>query len=1027
MSVPTTAKKAPTEADIRQAAQVLQQQPNNSPKQFNQVVSALSLLYGSGVLTSMVPALPFMLRLKGQPYSLHNHFPMEPMFSLVMPHEFVVKAGRQVSKCLKAGDFCRLANGRLIAVQDLQPGMYISSVDKSFKFSAQKIIRVYDNGVQKVQRVRTRLGSEFSITPNHKLQTLYKYSPLAELHTGSRVAALNSGNWFHNKQIPKARIAITAYMLGDGCIGLSGNFALTSETVDIQKEFTKLCTEVGNKPRVEYRNGSTQQLNLSRTGTIRNWFVEDNLWKQGSATKFVPPWVFDLSLADTRLFVSRLWSTGGCIKRVAAGFPSITYTSVSERLSKDTQSLLLKFGILSSVNRRKTSCDGKRGKDAFIVRVETRNSQAKFLSIFDVPGKPSIALLVAKSNNNRDTVPIELTTMLRKLALPTKYAGTGTKQATDCLYSHGLRHTLRYPLSKHKLASYIDYFDKHSECDESSIQFLKNLQNADITWDTITSIKPDGKHRTYDIEVEGTHSYVINSVVSHNSTSLAAQGIAQATLNNHFSSLFVCPRFEQTRRFSNNYVKTFLNESPIGKAKLDQSVKPSVLQRTFTNGSMMHFSYAFLDCERIRGIAADLVRYDEVQDIDPDFIPVINETLSASNWDLRQYTGTPKTLDNTLQFLWEKSSQSEWGIPCDCKSPNRFWNIASVNEQLLDMIQKDGLSCANCGKLLDAHNGRWIPAFEDLLPTFPGFHVPQPIMPRHYEPNPISGRKDKWAVLWDAKNTMGKTPLWNEKLGEACDVRVSLLTKRDLQAQSDPSRVNDLQKAMALRDQYIDCIIGVDWGGGGISNISYTTVAILGFKPGGNIDVLYGERLMDCADSGEEVGIILKYMRAFRCSLIAHDFNGAGAVKETLLIQAGLGTGRIFPAVYMRATAANMVTYKSPSDTRGGRSYYVIDKARSLVLLCELIKHGLFKFPEYESWARLSNDLLALTEERHEMPRGGDVFLVTRKASQSDDFAHSINFAALAYWHANQRFPNLASRLGIRLNSQQEADELGQE
>jgi hypothetical protein len=216
--------------------------------------------------------------------------------------------------------------------------------------------------------------------------------------------------------------------------------------------------------------------------------------------------------------------------------------------------------------------------------------------------------------------------------------------------------------------------------------------------------------------------------------------------------------------------------------------------------------------------------------------------------------------------------------------------------------------------------------------------------------------------------------------------------------------------------------MGVDWGGGGISGTSYTTIAILGFKPGGNIDVLYGERLMDCVQSVEEVSIILRYMRAFRCSLVAHDFNGAGSVKETLLIQSGMPTSRIFPAVYMRATAANMVTYKSPSDTRGGRSYYVVDKARSLVLLCELIKHGVFKFPKFETWSALSKDFLALVEERHEMPRGGDVFLVTRKSTQSDDFAHSVNFAALAYWHANQRFPNLASKLGIRLTSQQETD-----
>jgi hypothetical protein len=139
-----------------------------------------------------------------------------------------------------------------------------------------------------------------------------------------------------------------------------------------------------------------------------------------------------------------------------------------------------------------------------------------------------------------------------------------------------------------------------------------------------------------------------------------------------------------------------------------------------------------IETEKHHTLFAGGVAVHNCQDIDPDFIPIIAETLSASNWDLRQFTGTPKTLDNTLQELWEKSSQGEWGIPCDCKLPNRFWNIASITEQLSSMIQQDGLSCANCGKLLDATTGRWVHGFEDKLATFPGIHVPQPIMPMHY-------------------------------------------------------------------------------------------------------------------------------------------------------------------------------------------------------------------------------------------------------------------------------------------------------
>ena len=47
---------------------------------------------------SMVGALPLLLRLRGRPYTLEDHFPMEPIFRTEMPVQFLLRCGRQVSK-----------------------------------------------------------------------------------------------------------------------------------------------------------------------------------------------------------------------------------------------------------------------------------------------------------------------------------------------------------------------------------------------------------------------------------------------------------------------------------------------------------------------------------------------------------------------------------------------------------------------------------------------------------------------------------------------------------------------------------------------------------------------------------------------------------------------------------------------------------------------------------------------------------------------------------------------------------------
>ena len=88
--------------------------------------------------------------------------------------------------------------------------------------------------------------------------------------------------------------------------------------------------------------------------------------------------------------------------------------------------------------------------------------------------------------------------------------------------------------------------------------------------------------------------------------------------------------------------------------------------------------YAFLNADRVRGIPADMVCIDEIQDVLTDNIPVIEECVSHSSFKYKLYAGTPKSLDNTLESLWvEDSTQNEWVVPCDsCGGGDyRHWNI----------------------------------------------------------------------------------------------------------------------------------------------------------------------------------------------------------------------------------------------------------------------------------------------------------------------------------------------------------------
>jgi len=497
------------------------------------------------------------------------------------------------------------------------------------------------------------------------------------------------------------------------------------------------------------------------------------------------------------------------------------------------------------------------------------------------------------------------------------------------------------------------------------------------------------------------------------SQSVAAQGVMQSILIPHFDTLYVLPIAEMTRRLSSNYVRPLIVESPLKDMITDGSCSQAVLQKSFVNGSNMFFSYAFLNPDRIRGLAVSKCCLDECQDLNWEFLPIIRECMSASKWGYEQYTGTPKTFDNTLQVLWEDSSQAEWIIKCHACN---FFNVPSQGHHIMKMIGPvknvlqygTGLICAKCGSPIRAEEGRWTHRYNDRRTEFAGYHVPQPIMRLHYS------SEKKWSELIIKRNKVSPSIFFNEVLGESCDVGTKLITKTELQAACSLDWDNDYDAARKINfaSNYTQRILGIDWGGGGMEEISYTTLSVIGLHPTGRLELIYGERLHMAVNDVEEVSRILELFRVFQCTFVAHDFCGSGSVHETLLIQAGLDASKILPLAYVFAPARNIIYFHKPEEG-GSRHYYSLDKARSLAILCAIIKTGHLRFPKWESISLLLDDFLHLVEDKIERPGRGDVFRIIRQPKTSDDFAHSCNYAAWAHFRTSQKYPDIASSFGL--------------
>lgn len=500
------------------------------------------------------------------------------------------------------------------------------------------------------------------------------------------------------------------------------------------------------------------------------------------------------------------------------------------------------------------------------------------------------------------------------------------------------------------------------------------------------------------------------------STNQACQGVLLSNLIPYFNTLFITPQFELIRRFSSNYVAPFISGSPIKGYFLDSSCANNVLQRTFRNRSIMYFSFALLDCDRTRGLDCAKIAYDEVQDLDPSFIPIIRETMSASDWGLSQFTGTPKTLDGTLENLWVDSSMGEWAIPCSCGRVS----IPSLDQDLDAMLgrtrldrsvseREPGVVCAKCSKPINPRTGWWDHLLREKRFDFSGYHVPQMIMPMHY------ASPEKWAILQGKRMGLGRTAtntFYNECCGESYDLGSKLLTVTDLK-RAAILHENTLANAKAVIGRYTKRFLSVDWGGGGEKEISFTTAAVLGWKPDGTIDVIYGWRSLTPNDPIREAVQIIKLLRELRCSHLVHDFGGGGSLREVLISQAGLPEHLMIPIAYQRVTAGPMIIHKPFNNTIGKRAHYLLDKTRSLQYTAEMIKSVHVKFFKYDfknpDDAGLLHDFLSLIEDKLESRMGQEMATIIRnKQAGPDDFADSVNMGVCALCHSEDYWPDLA-------------------
>jgi hypothetical protein len=456
------------------------------------------------------------------------------------------------------------------------------------------------------------------------------------------------------------------------------------------------------------------------------------------------------------------------------------------------------------------------------------------------------------------------------------------------------------------------------------------------------------------------------------STYLGNRLLALTCIQPSFTALYVSPTNQQTKTFSNDRVKEPIETSVRLKAWTTEKLAQNVFQKKFINRSQIVLRYAFLNADRVRGIPADMICIDEIQDIHTDSVPVIEECVSHSAFKFKLYAGTPKSLDNTIEGLWiEESTQNEWVVPCDsCGGGDyRYWNILDEAN-----IGKRGLICDRCGKPIVAmsEGAQW--ASMNPNPRVPspldGYRIPQIMVPWL-----------SWSDILTKQMTYSRAKFHNECLGLSYDSGTRPLTQTDVRENCHDSfaLTPDGVRASVARCQGMQVFMGIDWGTG---EQTFTVVVVCAYIEG-RFQMVYCRRF-EGVDTEPLVQLerIDQLVRVWKPEFIGCDYGGGFDRNDALIRK--YGPRRVFKYQYSTITGGKI-------KWDDGLMRFLLNRTEIMSDVFNAIKRrNVFGFPAWSDFQQpFAADMLNIFSEYSEERRTNEY---KKSKGVPDDTFHALLF-----------------------------------
>jgi hypothetical protein len=465
------------------------------------------------------------------------------------------------------------------------------------------------------------------------------------------------------------------------------------------------------------------------------------------------------------------------------------------------------------------------------------------------------------------------------------------------------------------------------------------------------------------------------------STLLGNKCLSYCCIVNAFNVLYVSPTNQQTKTFSQDRLKEPVETSEVLKAWTTSKLSDNIFLKKFINRSQITLRYAYHNADRVRGIPADMILVDELQDVITDNIPVIEECASHSPYKLFTYSGTPKSYDNAIEHYWANfSTQNEWVVPCEAHgTPNNpaswHWNVLGEEN-----LGRDGLVCDRCKQPIHSMHpkAQWAsmnPGVKYKLKDFyEGYRIPQLMVPWL-----------GWGDIMDKYTKYPRSQFYNEVLGLSYDSGTRPLTRQDIIDNCMQGLYMDqagLTKLKSMLGITSPVYAGIDWGTG---EGSYTVLS-LGAYINGFFTIFYIHRF-----EGQEIeppiqlDLIEKLVQYWDIKLVGADYGGGFDRNDALARK--FGKSRIVK--YQYSQPGIKVKWED------GLQRFLVHRTEVMSDVFNAIKRrDVLRFPDWSQFEDpFAKDMLNIFSEYNEQQRQVQY---KHAPDSTDDSFHSIVYCFLA-------------------------------